>query len=525
MFWRGVSKANLGYLIVGIHWVLSGIPLAYSSPQTWTHDDESIEMNALPAPEQVEQGALLPVEPRPLQLFSLSTFWDSYIKARDPYGKVEWGLAWQGQTPYERNALMQKVPASVLKVLTAAAALKYLGPHFQFENFFRGSFIQDQGQNILVYPQFEVSGDPTWGDSEHYGETLYTRIDEIVQKLKESGIVRLLGPIEIFTSNQRLLNSSRPNEWKSSWITQCYAAIPTPVTLAKNCASLRVSSANVAKWNTPGVSTPIVFSKKAFYQTSVKRTPTPILDSLGRVARYELTSGYAQTSAGYSVPVHQNEDWLRNLLVARLKIAGIQYSEKVLPTDSIKLALSSAQPFEVELHSLPLKEIIGPFLKWSLNLVGDRLVLEIAEKRNLPRVGHANLQVLADLVGSVGNSQFYDGSGLVPVNFIAPTLLYSFLSNLKNDFVFPELLQALPVSGKSGTLSNRLGGSATLGRVYAKTGTINGVVNLAGYYLNVRGEMEPFVALTRSEKLGASAVRTSLDSIVTKLVAENLKRK
>lgn len=500
------------------------------NPLTWTNDEDVLDEDVLRESTAAELSAS-----KTQEAFSsafLFTNWSSFISSLDPYKKIQWGLAWNGASPYESEGETLKAPASTLKIFTASAALKYLGGDFKFQNYFRGTLVSDENGSTLIQPEFEVSGDPTWGSAQ-YDETLFTRIDQVIEKLIQYKVKKISGPIQIVTSQEWLLRFKRPTEWKASWDTQCYAALLSPVILSYNCAALKVVSATSAQWSTIGVGTPIVFESKAL-QNPVKRVPTPKFDALGRVEQYELTSGHAAVGT-YAVPVQNNEDWLRSLFILRLKNFGISYSEHEPAFKKFEWAAGNLSSVEVELHSKPLVEILPPFLQLSINIIGERLALEVASKKHLPAIGDAGVLILSEIARESGNTKFYDGSGLIPNNAVAPKLMYQFLSNLRYESYFKDFLSALPVSGKSGTLKTRLTGPTTLGRVVAKTGTIDGVANLAGYFLSkgyrvnslaswpkINPEFyEPFVSLTYSKTAPASTVRKNTDSIIVKLVGDN----
>ena len=76
-----------------------------------------------------------------------------------------------------------------------------------------------------------------------------------------------------------------------------------------------------------------------------------------------------------------------------------------------------------------------------------------------------------------------DGSGLSNVNRVSAMTLAQALLHIYSDSKYESLIQGLPVGGVSGTLKNRFLKTAPqgVGLVRAKTGTLNGVVNLAGY--------------------------------------------
>jgi D-alanyl-D-alanine carboxypeptidase/D-alanyl-D-alanine-endopeptidase (penicillin-binding protein 4) len=90
-----------------------------------------------------------------------------------------------------------------------------------------------------------------------------------------------------------------------------------------------------------------------------------------------------------------------------------------------------------------------------------------------------------DLAGFV----MLDGSGLDPNNRMTCTLDLALVSAISKT---PEVLAALPVGGRTGTLRKRMLATASTGRVRAKTGTLNSVNALSGYADTPQGNVLTF---------------------------------
>jgi D-alanyl-D-alanine carboxypeptidase/D-alanyl-D-alanine-endopeptidase (penicillin-binding protein 4) len=416
---------------------------------------------------------------------------------------LTFGIQWNGNSPRSENEDRLFSLASVKKIITAATALRELGPEFRFRNEFRAD--HDEALETIYNPIFAVSGDPTWGH-ESYGENLRTRVSKIVAELKKNKIRKVVGEISFELLKSSLGNYGRPAGWKPHWQTACYAGLITPVILSGNCAQMAVYPNRRAVWITEGVSTPIENQLTASGADNL--SVTPVLDTLGRVNRYVLKGSVSRPGSVF-LPVHSNEAWLKNIFIAELRQSGIAYFPKASPW----IRHGEMKPMVVDLSSVTLREMIVPFLQSSINIVGERLHFEAP----------TDLITLASVLSDESdyrNVTLVDGSGLMAANRITPKTFYKFLSGLMTQPYFADLHAGLPVSGESGTLRMRMDSEFLKGKVHAKTGTIDLVSNLAGYWVKADQSLEPFVIFTESS-LSATDARKKIDSIVDEFGRKN----
>ena len=88
-----------------------------------------------------------------------------------------------------------------------------------------------------------------------------------------------------------------------------------------------------------------------------------------------------------------------------------------------------------------------------------------------------------------------DGSGLSRQNRTTPRDVVRLLDGLDESDIAAPMRVSLAVAGKSGTLFDRMRDTAAKGRCRAKTGTISGVSNLAGYCNSKSGARLAFAFL------------------------------
>jgi serine-type D-Ala-D-Ala carboxypeptidase/endopeptidase (penicillin-binding protein 4) len=88
-----------------------------------------------------------------------------------------------------------------------------------------------------------------------------------------------------------------------------------------------------------------------------------------------------------------------------------------------------------------------------------------------------------------------DGSGLSRQNRTTPRDVVELLDGLDDSDIAQPMRLSLSVAGKSGTLFDRMRGTTAKGRCRAKTGTLSGVSNLAGYCNSKSGARLAFAFL------------------------------
>ena len=81
----------------------------------------------------------------------------------------------------------------------------------------------------------------------------------------------------------------------------------------------------------------------------------------------------------------------------------------------------------------------------------------------------------------------------------------------------PAFTDALPVTGRDGTLSRRLAGTAAEGRVRAKTGTVDNVRAIAGYVETASGETLVFSIIANNFTVPTSAIDAAADKALIRL--------
>ncbi|MBY0385282.1 D-alanyl-D-alanine carboxypeptidase/D-alanyl-D-alanine-endopeptidase, partial [bacterium] len=203
------------------------------------------------------------------------------------------------------------------------------------------------------------------------------------------------------------------------------------------------------------------------------------------------------------------EFWSGENFKSFLNQQGIEYkgtvASKPTPTNAT-LVLSY--------KSKPLRDIVTDMSKFSNNYVAEMLTKALSEQKSATlKQGVARIRGWLVKKGwKEKNFVFENPSGFSHDNKFRAQDLGQLLVDLRSDFsVHPEFTVSLPISGVDGTLKKRLKDKS--GEVRAKTGYLDGIIGLAGYYQK-NGNPRAFVFMYNGPAKYDSQVRDVFDDIL-----------
>ncbi|HSM81393.1 MAG TPA: D-alanyl-D-alanine carboxypeptidase/D-alanyl-D-alanine-endopeptidase, partial [Nodosilinea sp.] len=133
--------------------------------------------------------------------------------------------------------------------------------------------------------------------------------------------------------------------------------------------------------------------------------------------------------------------------------------------------------------------------------------------------GRAVINSLTELGVEASALRLADGSGLSRHNLVSPIALVDTLQVMTTHPQGRAFRASLAVAGQSGTLSNRLRGTALEGRLQGKSGALTGNVSLAGYVQPPDYEPLVFSLVINHANQPASQLRARIDELM-QLVAQ-----
>ena len=146
--------------------------------------------------------------------------------------------------------------------------------------------------------------------------------------------------------------------------------------------------------------------------------------------------------------------------------------------------------------SLPMRDLVGEMVLASDNNTAEMLLKELGLARKGQGSSAAGLAAATEVLTGLGlpveGMALRDGSGLDPESRVPCAAVMAVLDRYGRA---SDLTTHLAEAGRTGTLRPRLGGEDTVGRVFAKTGTLNTVNGLAGWAETQGGAVLQFVGI------------------------------
>ncbi|MDW8225065.1 MAG: D-alanyl-D-alanine carboxypeptidase/D-alanyl-D-alanine-endopeptidase [Bacteroidota bacterium] len=215
------------------------------------------------------------------------------------------------------------------------------------------------------------------------------------------------------------------------------------------------------------------------------------------------------------VPMEQPEVATAATFLQRLRAAGIQV-DGGFGTKECK------QPQTVLAEWLrPLPQLLAVINKESDNFVAEHLFKLLGSRA----VGYgvqterarSLLQTFLQRWGvSCRECRFRDGSGLSRQNRASAADVVELLRAMLHTPFSGVFRQSLAMAGVDGTLKRRLRDTGTIGRIWAKTGTLRNASALAGYVYTADGEPLAFALLSFGNVARAKPVEDSVVAVVSR---------
>jgi D-alanyl-D-alanine carboxypeptidase/D-alanyl-D-alanine-endopeptidase (penicillin-binding protein 4) len=362
-----------------------------------------------------------------------------------------------GHLVYERLVETPLIPASTTKLLTAAVALEKLGPDARYTTAVRAAEPPRDGSVGDLW--LVGSGDPLLATADYAAQAGWLKLPRPATPIED--LAERIAGAGVRRIGRLLGDESR-------YDTQRY----------------------IPSWESTYATTPEVGPQSAL----------------------TVNDGFVQWQAR-KVPATSPATHGATVLATLLRARGVTVGavgEGKAPEPSLAVA---------SIDSPPLTELVATIVRHSGNLASELLVKELGVRFGGAGTTPAGLDVLRSTALAMGlpvdGLAAVDGSGLDRSDRITCRLLQDLLAKAGDG---GPLAQGMPLAGSSGTLVDRFTRTPAVGKVRAKTGSLNEVVGLAGWTTTLDGRSLQF-SLVANELPDDDLGMALQDDLVTALVS------
>ena len=413
-----------------------------------------------------------------------------------------------GKVVYEMNSHRPMIPASNMKLVTTASAQHYLGGKFACT-----TKVGLLGDSLVVIG----GGDPLLGDlktDEKNDRKPGWIFEDILAALKEKNVTSLSN---LYVDTTYFDDKRAHPDWPQEQLNRWYAAEICGLNYNNNCINLVVK-------NTGGkISFEVDPATQYVTLVNQVKATTSGSSEVGAYRNSEanklIVRGKCRKETGFDVAIERPGAFFGFLLYERLKAAGVtvkgNLSEKYIRDEKGITILRE--------YKTPLADILDRCNKDSLGMAAECLVKILSAENTRGKINGEwphGLGLMKQYLIKVGATPqefaLDDGSGLSRKNRLSANTLTRVLMDRYRSSDWPSFKDSLAVGGVDGTVHKYFGEGAYKGKVYGKTGYIDGVRSFSGFCETSKGTFV-FSILTEA---GNGYTRDAINSICKAIIDE-----
>jgi D-alanyl-D-alanine carboxypeptidase/D-alanyl-D-alanine-endopeptidase (penicillin-binding protein 4) len=398
------------------------------------------------------------------------------------------------------------VPASTLKVVTAATALEKLGAGFVFETGvgYTGALTNGQLQGNLV---LKASGDPSLGSWRYASTKNFAQLTELAQMLHQHGINEVKG--EWLIDESDFETQATPGGWTFDDMGNYYGAGAAGFNWYENQYDLVLapgakqgSTVNILR--TEPIPNAIMLRNELLTGAPGSGDQAIIYPDFwpGGTVRGTVPAGVKEfiISGSIAEPADYFIKTLRHYATGKPVLAPL------LNASGRRIAAAPVAQVNTigSLKSPTLDSLLYFFLQKSINLYGEALVKQLPRQEGKQGATAAGIALIKQYWKTQGIDpdalRMYDGSGLSPANRVTPTALVQVMTHARSKPWFKYFYQALP----------------TINGLKMKSGSISGVRAYTGY-ISSGGRTYTFAFMVNNFSGSSSAIMQKMFALLNQL--------
>ena len=410
---------------------------------------------------------------------------------------------------FRHNSKSPLTPASNMKILSTASALFYLGSDYTFE-----TKVYAQNGDLIVIG----SGDPLLGDKitdKRYSREEGWMLKKIAASLQTSGIKKL-GNIYVDSSvfdDQRVHPS-----WPTKQLNRYYACQVSGLNYNGNCIEVgaRTQNNKVVTWLNPNTNYVHLINKA---KPNTKKKNTIWCARPQNSNKITLFGKCYRSSVPVKVTIDRPASYFGVVLAEYLMRNGIEIGGSVIE----QYMADSLETSPLLTISTSLSDVMLRCNQDSFGLAAEALVKSVSAHFTQENINgqwqHGN-KMQAKYLESLGIDAceylLDDGSGLSAVNKLSANAITRILQNIYDSNSKELFINTLAIGGVKGSSPVRsyFKQEKYKGKIFAKSGTINGVKALSGF---VRTENGNYIFSIIANKANGSS-RGAINDIVQAII-------
>jgi len=427
---------------------------------------------------------------------------------------------------FRHNGTTPLIPASNLKIVTTAAALKQLGPDFKFRTML---LMNRDGDLCLV-----GDGDPTLGDVEllkKVGWDVTTVFKLWAEELKRRGVAAVSNVlVDDSVFDETFLH---PN-WPADQEQRRYVAQVGGLNLNANCVDFYVRTTGFNETVTYTVDPPTQYLAVQNSCVTGNRSAVWLARERGKNTIILRGEANASNDVPFSITIHDPGLFAGTVLAETLEANGVRIGGSVVRDRTIRAAFekdpvggNAAGWTVVAALETPLASVLARANKDSMNLYAEALCKRLGfAATGEPATWASGTAVVGTFLREqceVPEEQFTldDGCGLSKENAISAEALVRVLAREHTGKHADVFRTSLAQSGVDGTLENRFNRTDLRGRVYGKSGYVNYVSSLTGYVQARDGRWYAFAILMNNVPFRTNNTAKEIQEKIVSAIDEN----
>jgi D-alanyl-D-alanine carboxypeptidase/D-alanyl-D-alanine-endopeptidase (penicillin-binding protein 4) len=386
-------------------------------------------------------------------------------------------------TLVSHNATKSMNPASVIKLVTTAAALDLLGPAYVFKTEF---YARGEVRNGVLDGDLYVKG---YGDP----KLTYERLWAAIRQLRERGVRDVRGDLVFDRSYfAPVVHDSSKFDGKA---LRAYNVGPDALLFNYKAVAFLFIPENgaisiSAEPAIPGVE---IASRVKLVNGACgdwQERLAPEIEENGLLATVQFSGSFAESCGekAWNLSLFDHPRYNAALFRTLWSEAGGRIFGKTrdagVPSDA-RLIFSIDSP--------PLADVVRDINKFSNNVMARQLFLTLsAEATGQPGETARSVEVIKAWLKHKGIEApelvLENGAGLSRVERISANTLAALLQVMSGSALMPELISSLPLVAVDGTMKKRMNGNGVAGQAHIKGGTLNEVRAIAGDVVDRNGK-------------------------------------